>query len=192
MKKTFKHNPKVKCEPNGGQYLQIMLGKVLHNQMIIISVKQNDTFNNNDSFLANFQNIFIDYPLDEMRTIDTKWKYWNTTPLRLWQTQLNYNYRQQRFVHQALVGLVLSIWITKSIPWLGCCIDFTCITTWGKFWKDYRFHCPMSQDSMQLIIFTVVRGSSSCAKTMELLMIPWGTEMRSPLGPISTGVGRIT
>ena len=25
-----------------------------------------------------------------MRTTNTKWKHWNTTPLRLWQTQLNF------------------------------------------------------------------------------------------------------
>ena len=29
----------------------------------------------------------------------------------------------------------------RSIPWLGRYIDFTCITTWGEFRKDYRFCC---------------------------------------------------
>ena len=36
-----------------------------------------------------FLNIFIDYSLGEMQTIDMKWKHWNIAPFRLWQTQLN-------------------------------------------------------------------------------------------------------
>ena len=58
--------------------------------MIIISVKENDTFDSDDAFPTSFPNIFVDYPLGEMRTTNTKWKPWNTTPLRLWQIQLNF------------------------------------------------------------------------------------------------------
>ena len=34
--------------------------------------------------------------------------------------------------------------MSKSIPWLGRYIDFTYITMWGEFWKDYElgFHAP--------------------------------------------------
>ena len=65
-------------------------GKDLYKQTIILSIKKNDTFSNDDTFLASFQNIFVNYPLGEMRTTDTKWKNWNKAPLRLGQTQLNF------------------------------------------------------------------------------------------------------
>ena len=83
MKKMFKHNWKAKYEPNGGQYLQIMLGKDLYGQMIIVSIKENDTFDSDDAFPMSFPNIFVDYPLGEMQATDTKWKHWNTAPLKL-------------------------------------------------------------------------------------------------------------
>ena len=37
-----------------------------------------------------FPNIFIDYPLGEMKVGDKLWTNWNKAPLRLWQTQLNF------------------------------------------------------------------------------------------------------
>ena len=43
-----------------------------------------------DTFPARFLNIFVDYPLGQMRVGDKLWKNWNKAPLRLWQTQLNY------------------------------------------------------------------------------------------------------
>ena len=137
-----------------------------------------------------FPNIFVNYPLGEMWTTNTKWKHWDTTPLRLWQTQLTLVF----FSHWVLVGLVLSTWIMRSIPWLGCYINFTCITTWGVFWKDYRSHCSTSLDSMLLIILTAAWGFSSCARTMEFLMTPWSTETRSEVlwDPSPWGVGPMT
>ena len=86
----FQQNPKAKYEPNGGWYLQIMSGKDLYDQMITISIKENNTFDSDNAFPASFLNIFINYPLGEMWTTSTMWKHWNTTPLRLWQTQLNF------------------------------------------------------------------------------------------------------
>ena len=53
-------------------------------------VKDTETFNGDDTFPANFPNIFVQYHLGEMRTTDIKWKNWNNAPLRLWQTQLNF------------------------------------------------------------------------------------------------------
>ena len=67
-----------------------MSGKDLYDQMITIGIKENDAFDSNDTFSVSFPNIFIDYFLDKMQTINTKWKDWNTVPLRLWQTQLNF------------------------------------------------------------------------------------------------------
>ena len=37
-----------------------------------------------------FPNIFVDYPLGQIRVGDTLWMNWNKAPMRLWQTQLNF------------------------------------------------------------------------------------------------------
>ena len=42
------------------------------------------------TFPARFQNIFVDYPLGQMRVGDKLWTNWNKAPLKLWQTQLNF------------------------------------------------------------------------------------------------------
>ena len=43
-----------------------------------------------DTFPVRFPNIFVDYPLGQMRVGDKVWKNWNKALLKLWQTQLNY------------------------------------------------------------------------------------------------------
>ena len=43
-----------------------------------------------DTFPARFPNIFVDYPLGQMRVGDKLWTNRNKAPLKLWQTQLNY------------------------------------------------------------------------------------------------------
>ena len=43
-----------------------------------------------DTFPARFPNIFVDYPLGQMRVGDKLWTNWNKAPLRLWQTQFNF------------------------------------------------------------------------------------------------------
>ena len=42
------------------------------------------------TFPARFPNIFVDYPLGQMRVGNKLWMNWNKAPMRLWQTQLNY------------------------------------------------------------------------------------------------------
>ena len=44
----------------------------------------------NDTFPARFPNIFVGYPLGQMRVGDKLWANWNKAPMRLWQTQLDY------------------------------------------------------------------------------------------------------
>ena len=44
----------------------------------------------NDTFPARFPNVFVDYPLGQIRVGDKLWTNWNKAPLKLWQTQLNY------------------------------------------------------------------------------------------------------
>ena len=78
----FRYNPKVNYQPNGDRYLQVLSGKDLYKQMIVISDR--------DTFPARFPNIFVDYPLGQMRVDDRLWMHWNKAPMRLWQTQLNF------------------------------------------------------------------------------------------------------
>ena len=82
----FQYNPKARCAPNRGWYLQIVSGKVLYDQMIIIHAKRN-----NDTFCTHFLNIFIHYPLGQMWITDAKWENWNDTSFKLWQTQINFS-----------------------------------------------------------------------------------------------------
>ena len=65
----FRYNLKANYQPNGGQYLQILSGKDLYKQEIVISAM--------DTFPARFPNIFVDYPLGEMKVDDKLWMNWN-------------------------------------------------------------------------------------------------------------------
>ena len=80
----FRYNPKANYQPDGGRYLQILSGKDLYKQTIVVSARTHDTFP------ARFLNIFVDYPLGQMRVGDKLWTNWNIAPMRLWQTQLNF------------------------------------------------------------------------------------------------------
>ena len=63
----FRYNPKANYQPNGGRYLQILSGKDLYKQTIVVSAMENDTFP------GRFPNIFVDYPLGQMRVGDKLW-----------------------------------------------------------------------------------------------------------------------
>ena len=69
----FRYNPKANYQINGGRYLQILSGKNLYKQTIVVSSK--------DIFPARFPNIFVDYPVG-----DKLWTNWNKAPMRLCQT----------------------------------------------------------------------------------------------------------
>ena len=75
----FQYNPNAKYEPDGGHDLQILSGKDLYKQTIVISVRGNNTFP------ASFPNILFNYPLGEIRIGDKLWTNWNKAPLKLWQ-----------------------------------------------------------------------------------------------------------
>ena len=83
----FRCNPAANYQPNGGQYLQVLSGKDLHKQTIVVSSK--------DTFPARFPNIFVDYPLGQMHVGDKLWTNWNRISLC--------------GTHRLLVGLVLCI-----------------------------------------------------------------------------------
>ena len=66
----FRYNPKANYQPNRGRYLQILFGKDLYKQTIVMSAMGNDTFP------ARFPNVFVDYPLGQMHVGDKLWKNW--------------------------------------------------------------------------------------------------------------------
>ena len=63
----FRYNPKDNYQPNGGRYLQILSGKDLYKQTIVMSARTHDTFS------VRFPNIFVDYPLGQMHVGDKLW-----------------------------------------------------------------------------------------------------------------------
>ena len=83
----FRYNPAANYQPNGGRYLQILSGKDLYKQTIVVSAVTHDGVL---TFPARFPNIFVDNPLGQMRVGDKLWTNWNKAPLKLWQTQLNF------------------------------------------------------------------------------------------------------
>ena len=60
----FRYNPAANYQPNGGCYSQILSGKDLYKQTIVVSTMENDTFS------VRFPNIFVDYLLGQMRVGD--------------------------------------------------------------------------------------------------------------------------
>ena len=87
----FRYNPAANYQPNGGQYLQILSGKNLYKQTIVICSQDGVTVQpraqRGHTFPARFPNIFVDYPLGQMHVGDKLWMHWNKAPMRLWQTQ---------------------------------------------------------------------------------------------------------
>ena len=78
------YNPKANYQPNGGRYLQILSGKDLYKQTIVMSAGTHDTFP------ARFPNSFVDYPLGKCMLGINCGRTGTKLPLKLWQTQLNF------------------------------------------------------------------------------------------------------
>ena len=92
----FRYNQAANYQPNGGRYLQILTGKDLYKQTIVVSAGTHGTPEGSwaqrahDTFPARFPNIFVRYLLGSMKVGDKLWMNWNKAPLQLWQTQLNF------------------------------------------------------------------------------------------------------
>ena len=84
----FRYNPAANYKQNGGRYLQILSGKDLYKQTIVVSAATHDGVPL--TFPVRFLNIFVDYPLGQTHVGDKLWTNWNKAPMHLWQTQLNF------------------------------------------------------------------------------------------------------
>ena len=119
-------------QPNGGRYLQILTGKDLYKQTIVMSAMENDTFP------GRFPNIFVDYLLGQMRVGDKLWTNWNKAPMHLWQTQLNF-----------------AVWCALSACGVSSAhINYSKHPMIRSVYrlKDYRFLCHTRPVLMRLII----------------------------------------
>ena len=93
----FRYNLSANYQPNGGQYLQILSGKDLYKQTIVVSAR--------DTFPARFLNIFVDYPLGSMHVVINC----GQIGIKLLCDYGKHSYVLQCGAEKALVGLVLSI-----------------------------------------------------------------------------------
>ena len=113
--KMFRYNPAANYQPNRGRYLQILSGKDLYKQMMVVSAGTHDTFP------ARFPNIFVDYLLGQMHVGDKLWTNWNKAPMRSWQTQLNFA--------SSACGVSSAHLNYKKHPMIRSDIVFTCTIT---------------------------------------------------------------
>ena len=81
----FRYDSKANYQPNGGRYLQILSGKDLYKQTIVISSKDGATVPpwalRANTFPVRFPNIFVDYLLGQMPVGDKLWMHWNKAPM---------------------------------------------------------------------------------------------------------------
>ena len=87
----FRYNSKANYQPNGGHYLQILSGKDLYKQTIVVSDRDGADVRprafRDHTFPTRFLNILVDYLLGQMRVGDKLWTNWNKAPMQLLQTQ---------------------------------------------------------------------------------------------------------
>ena len=70
----FRYNSKANYQPNGGRYFQVLSGKDLYKQTIVVSSKDGAAARPQifraHTFPARFPNIFVNYLLGQMRLGD--------------------------------------------------------------------------------------------------------------------------
>ena len=139
----FRYNPKANYQPNGGHYLQILSGKNLYEQTIVVSAGSHG-----DTFPARFPNIFVDYPLGQMCVENKLWTNWNKAPLKLWQTQLNYAV----FCASSACGVSSAHLNYTKHPMIRSVYHFHVYYHVRRILKKYRYLCHMRPVLTQLII----------------------------------------
>ena len=83
----LRYNPAANYQPNVGRYLQVLSGRDLYKQTVVMSARthltpeRSLTQKAHDTFPARFPNIFVDYPLGSMKVGDKLWTNWNEHPM---------------------------------------------------------------------------------------------------------------
>ena len=155
----FRYNPEANYQPNGGRYLQILSGKDLYIQIIVVSSK--------DTFPARFPNIFVDYPLGQMCVGNKLWTNWNKAPLKLWQTQLNFAV----FCASSACGVSSAHLNYSKHPMIRSVYHFHVYYHVRRILKKYRFLCHTRPVLTQLIILILSQNFKKFVRIMESLMI---------------------
>ena len=157
----FRYNPKANYQPNGGRYLQILSGKDLYKQTIVVSAGTHDTFP------ARIPNIFVDYPLEQMRVGDKLWMNWNKAPLKLWQTQLNYAV----FCASSACAVSSAHLNYTKHPMIRSVYCFHIYYHVRQVLKRLQTHCHTRLFLMRLITLILSQKFLKFVKIMESLMI---------------------
>ena len=82
MDRIYKYNPDATYKPNQRRCLQLITAKDFYIQNITVS--------EHDSFQVKFPNVFMNYPLGEVRVENQRFIDWDHYKFTLWQTQLNF------------------------------------------------------------------------------------------------------
>ena len=81
----FRYNPAANYQPNRGRYLQVLSGKDLYKQTIVISNRDGAAVwpqaVRAHTFPVRYPNIIVDYPLRQMHLGDKLWMNWNKAPM---------------------------------------------------------------------------------------------------------------
>ena len=144
----FRYNPAANHQPNGGRYLQVLSGKDLYKQTIVVSAGGAAKASDRDTFPAKFLNIFVDYPLGQMHVGDKLWTHWNGHPLHLWQTQLNFAV----WCASSTCGISSAHLNYTKHPMIRAVYRFHVYYHVSPVLKDYRPHCHTAPVLTQPII----------------------------------------
>ena len=160
----FGYNPVANYQPNGGRYLQILSGKDLYKQTIVVSAGTH-----NDTFTVRFLNIFVDYPLGKMRVGDKLWMNWNKAPMRLWQTQLYFVV----WCTLSACGVSSAHLNYKKHPMIRSVYRFHIYNHVRRVLKRLhcRLHCHTRLVLTQLITLILSQNFKKFVRIMESLMI---------------------
>ena len=155
----FRYNPAANYQPNGGRYLQILSGKDLYKQTIVISDR--------DTFPARFPNIFVDYLLGQMRVGDKLWTNWNKAPVRLWQTQLNFAV----WCASSACGVSSAHLNYKKHPMIRAVYHFHVYYHVSRVLKRLQTHCHTRPVLTQLIILTLSQNFLTFVRIIGFLTV---------------------
>ena len=171
----FRYKLKANYQPNRGHYLQILSGKDLYKQTVVVSARTHDTFP------ARFWNIFVDYPLGQMHVEDKLWTNWNKAPVHLWQTQLNFAV----WCASSAFGVSLAHLNYTKHPMIRSVYCFHIYYHVRRILKKLQTPLPHQTGLMRLITLIQSQNFQKFVRIMESLMIIRGIRMKNFIGLIS-------
>ena len=161
----FRYNPAANYQPNGGRYLQILSGKYLYKQTLVVSAETHDGVPL--TFPARFLNTFVDYPLGQMHVGDKLWTNWNKALLKLWQTQLNFAV----WCASSGCGVSLAHLNYTKHPMIRSVYHFHIYYYVRRILKKYKLLCHTRPVLTQLIILIMSQNFKKFVRIIGFLTI---------------------